>query len=185
MAITKARKRRPIVYTPQFQDNGPTDERRQHDTITNSSPPRVRQTIQSLLNNGDITQDAANASERWHRDYVFGYHGYAEYPENYIPECNGRHDEVSWACVRANACGRIIDIRRALGMCSHIRLEMLIVKNMSFRDIGREFFPHLSSDTAGKKIASQCMLMLEQLSEFYISEKKELTTGRSKGTKTP
>ena len=174
MAITKARKRRPIVYTPQFQNNSPTDERRQHDTITNSSPPRVRQTIQSLLNNGDITQDAANASERWHRDYVFGYHGYAEYPENYIPECNGRHDEVSWACVRANACGRIIDIRRALGMCSHIRLEMLIVKNMSFREMGTELFPSINKVTAGQKTSTQCCLLLEQLHNFYANQKKEI-----------
>ena len=185
MAITKARKRRPIVYTPQFQDNGPTDERRQHDTITNSSPPRVRQTIQSLLNNGDISQDAANASERWHRDYVFGYHGYAEYPENYIPECNGRHDEVSWACVRANACGRIIDIRRALGMCSHIRLEMLIVKNMSFREMGAELFPHLKQSSACQKASIQSSLLLEQLASFYATLKKELTAPEPKGTKTP
>ena len=95
----------------------PTPERMEKsifavDTATPGNPLRVLGTVQALLNARDITQDAANAAERWYRDWVFAYVGHIEYPTNHTPNTLTRHDDVSWQMTRAHAAGRLADVDR-------------------------------------------------------------------------
>ncbi|MBS0959795.1 hypothetical protein [Acetobacter thailandicus] len=173
MAITKARKRRPIVYTPQFQDNGPTAERLAKGNFSPGKPPKDCTVIETLLKSQDITQDAANAADRWFRSWVFAYHGYIENPADYISNENIRHDDLSWLMTRANATGDIYDVRHALGMCGEVRLKSIMVDKLSFRDMAASLFPTISIDLGRKKVSAQCCLILEQLAEFYEAQAKK------------
>lgn len=159
------------------QDNGPTPERAGKSLFTRGEPPRVLTTVQALLNAGDIGQDAANAGERWYRDYVFGKNGYVEFAPDHVSDQTTKHDDVSWQVVRANSWGLVIDVRLALGLCAHRRLEMMLIEEKSFAQMGRELSPHLNPTVARGKISAQCSLLLEQLSEYYrnIAHKKEKT----------
>lgn len=156
-------------------DNGPTPERLAKSEWVGNAPKRVLVTVQALLNAGDITQEAANAAERWYRDYVFGACGYKEFSPDHVADTTTRHDDVSWQVVRANAWGRVVDVRQALGVCAHQRLRMMLVDELSFRAMGEMFFPKISSDLGRKKIGAQCAMLLEQLSEFYVAHGKKTT----------
>ncbi|MFT8419620.1 MAG: hypothetical protein ABF636_12450 [Acetobacter sp.] len=163
---------------------GPTAERMQKsvfvaDKTLPGTPLRVLGTVQALLNARDITQDAANAAERWYRDWVFAYVGHIEYPANHTPNTLTRHDDVSWQMTRAHAAGRLVDVRCALGLCAEVRLKLMLVDELSFMQMGRALFPHLSDARARLKVSAQCALLLEQLEGFYNS----LRRGRDKGAK--
>ena len=164
MTKTLTRPRHPIV---QVLDNGPTPERAGKSVFTRGNPPRVLTTVQSLLNAGDITQDDANAGERWYRDYVFGKFGYVEYAPDYVKDATIKHDPVSWQVVRAKAWGRVLDVKRAYGVGAELRLRMMLVDEMSFTKMAKEFFPHMSLPTARTKISGQSAMLLEQLAAFY------------------
>lgn len=159
--------KRPRHEIRQAQDMGPTPERERRSDWSGKAPRRVLTTVQALLNAGDITQEAANAADRWYRDYAFGYCDYKEFDAGHVADTTTKHDAVSWQVVRANACGRIVGVRQALGVCAHQRLRMMMVDELSFRAMGEALFPRVSSSTAQRKIAAQCTLVLEQLSEFY------------------
>ena len=149
------------------ENNSPTPERAAKSVFTRGNPPRVLTTVQSLLNAGDITQDDANAGERWYRDYVFGKFGYVEYAPDYVKDATIKHDPVSWQVVRAKAWGRVLDVKRAYGVGAELRLRMMLVDEMSFTKMAKEFFPHMSLSTARTKISGQSAMLLEQLAAFY------------------
>lgn len=144
-------------------ENGPTPERRARSEFVGTAPTRVLRTVQALLQAGDITQPAADAAERWYRDYVFGYCDYVEFSDQHRPGTLTRHDAVSWQLVRARAMARVTDVREALGLCAHQRLRMLLVDELSFRAMGEALFPAISAGSSQRKIAAQCALLLEQL----------------------
>lgn len=153
---------------------GPTPERMEKsvfvaDNSLPDAPLRALGTVQALLNARDITQDAANAAERWYRDWVFAYVGHIEYPTNHTANTLTRHDDVSWQMTRAHAAGRLADMRAALGLCAQVRLKLMLVDELSFMQMGRVLFPHLSDARARLKVSAQCALLLEQLDGFYNS----------------
>ena len=164
---------KPRYIIPYAQDNGPTPERAAKSVFTRGKPPRVLTTVQSLLNAGDITQDDANAGERWYRDYTFAYEGIIEFPENHVSDTTVKHDDLSWNMTRAVALERILDVRDALGERANQILRLMLVDELSFRDIGSAFFPHLKPQTAAVKISSQCGLLMAQLNNFYASQKRQ------------
>lgn len=147
------------VVTPERQ--------RRSEWVTKGEAPRVRTTVQALLNAGDIDQEAANAADRWYRDFVFGYYGYVEFAPHHEINMLTRHDEVSWMVVRAHAKARVTDIRDALGMCVHTRLRMMIAEEKTFSDMGRFFYPNLTDTVGRRKVSAQCALVLEQLADYY------------------
>lgn len=130
---------------------------------------RPRRTVQGLLQAGDITQEAADAAERWCRDYVFGYFDYLEHTTPAPQGQSVRHDAVSWQMVRAKAMARITAVRDALGLCAHQRLRMMLVDDLSFRAMGEALFSNISSSSAQRKIAAQCALVLEQLAALEVT----------------
>ncbi|KAA8387629.1 hypothetical protein FKW31_03000 [Acetobacter sp. DmW_136] len=163
---------KPHYIIPRAQDNGPTPERAVKSVFTRGNPPRVLTTVQSLLNAGDISQDDANAGERWYRDYIFAYEGIIEFPDNHVSDTTVRHDAVSWNVTRAVALDRILDVRDALGERANQILRMMLVDELSFRQIGETFFPRLNATVARGKMSAQCSMLLQQLSGFYQMQKR-------------
>ncbi|GAA3686916.1 hypothetical protein [Acetobacter lovaniensis] len=161
---------RPRYEIPVAEDNGPTPERAAKSVFTKGPPSKVLTAAQSLLNSEEITQEAFNAGECWHRDWVFAYRGVIEFPDNHASNTEVRHDDVSWLMTRANAAGRLRDVRDALGVCGEVRLKAMLVDELSFAKIGKAIFPALAESSARRKVATQCALVLEQLAEFYKSQ---------------
>ncbi|MBV1833064.1 hypothetical protein [Novacetimonas pomaceti] len=143
------------------------ERQRRSEWVTKGEAPRVRSTVQALLNAGDIDQEAANAADRWYRDFVFGYYGYGEFVSQNEPDNFGKHDEASWMVTRALSKARITDIRDALGMCVHTRLRMMVAEEKTFSDMGRFFYPNLTDTVGRRKVSAQCALVLEQLADYY------------------
>lgn len=169
---TQRREKQRTIPVHLIHDNTPTPERALKSDFSPGRPVRVRTTVQSLLSTGDIEQDAANAAERWYRDWAFAYGGVIEFPENHEPDDTTRHDDVSWLMVRAHAVGRLADVRQALGLCAEIRLRHMLVDELPFRELGRVLYPRLGDTQSRSKVAAQCALVLEQLSEFYAERKR-------------
>ncbi|MCG4273911.1 hypothetical protein [Acetobacter senegalensis] len=157
------------------QDNAPTVERARKSVFKSSpgKPAKEQTVVDAMLVAGDISQDAANAADRWFRVWQFAYNGYKEFSENHIPNTEIKHDDLSWLMTRADAVGDLYDVRKALGVCSETRLRAMLVEKLSFRKIGECMFPRVSTDLARKKIAAQCAFLLEQLSEYYRNVDRE------------
>ncbi|GAN66892.1 hypothetical protein [Acetobacter orientalis] len=170
MTKTRTRPRYQIAHAV---DNGPTVERLAKSVFTKGSPPRVLTTVQALLNAQSISQDAANAAERWYRDYVFGKCGYVEYKPDYVPDTTTKHDDISWQVVRANAWGHVLDVKFTLGKCAHTLLEMMLADEMTLAKIGERLFPSISRSLASNKANAQCCIVLETLAAYYQSERSK------------
>ncbi|MBS0990174.1 hypothetical protein JK182_16255 [Acetobacter okinawensis] len=160
---------------------GPTPERMAKSVFVThgcgpNAPLRVLGTVQALLTARDITQDAANAAERWYRDWVFASVGHIEYAPGHTANNLTRHDDVSWQMTRAHAAGRLSDVRHALGLCAQVRLKLMLVDELSFMQMGRVLFPHLSDARSRLKVSAQCAMLLEQLEGFYASLRRTRTT---------
>ncbi|MFT9016590.1 MAG: hypothetical protein ABF990_12755 [Acetobacter sp.] len=150
--------------------NAPTPERLAHSTFATGAadvPFRVLGTVQALLGARDIGQDAANAAERWYRDWAFAYEDVVEFAAGHVADTTTRHDAVSWQLTRGRAAARLGAVRAALGACTEIRLRLMLVQELSFVQIGRVLFPHLSEARARLKASAQCAMVLEQLEAFY------------------
>lgn len=150
----------------------PTPERLARSVFTGSAPLRVLTTVQALLNAGDIGQDAANAAERWYRDWMFAREGVSDNAPAAQAESITRHDAVSWQLVRGRASARLSDVRAALGGCGEVRLCLMMVREMSFAQMGKILFPHLSEARSRLKVSAQCAMVLEQLESFYAMARK-------------
>lgn len=120
--------------------------------------------VASLIGIGDVDKATTSAAERWYRDYVMGVIG-ARDPE---ARGSGRAPDIHASMLaRAAAIARCRTVREGLGLCSEIRLKLLLVDELSFSMIAEKLLP---GDTNGrKKIAAQMALLLEQLAEQYMS----------------
>lgn len=123
---------------------------------------RVVGGLATLNKSGDIQQAQVDAAERWYRDYVMGVIG-ARDPEK---KSSGKAPDLHAAMLsRTEAIGRCRAVREGLGLCSEIRLKLLMVDELSFSAIAQLLLP---GDVNGrKKIAAQMVLLLEQLAEIY------------------
>jgi hypothetical protein len=123
---------------------------------------RVSNGVQALLKAGDVEAHQVEAAERWYKDYVLGVIG-ARDPDR--KRSGGAADIHTAMLARTAACGRCRIVRTALGLCSEIRLKLLLIDELSFSAIAAKLRP---GDVNGrKKIAAQMALLLEQLSEVY------------------
>lgn len=132
---------------------------------------RLQQNVQrmvgalaTLLPDDAVEQARSAAAERWYRDYVMGVVG-ARDPE---ARQSGRAPDIHAAMLaRAAAIGRCRIVREGLGLCSELRLKLLLVDELSFSAIAAVLFP---GDANGrKKVAAQMSFLLEQLAEQYAS----------------
>lgn len=118
--------------------------------------------LATLARNGDIDQAQSSAAERWYRDYVMGVMG-ARDPE---AQRSGKAPDIHASMIaRTAAVGRCRGVRNGLGLCSEVRLKLLLIDELSFSVIATRLFP---GDVNGrKKIAAQMAFLLEQLAELY------------------
>ena len=146
-------------------------ERAPPERLTKGQDVRLQDNVQrmvgalaTLLPEGGVEQARAAAAERWYRDYVMGVVG-ARDPE---VRPSGRAPDIHAAMLaRAAAIGRCRAVREGLGLCSELRLKLLLVDELSFSAIAAMLLP---GDTNGRrKIAAQMSFLLEQLAEQYGS----------------
>lgn len=151
----------------------PTAERRRHGVLCDSKGVcRVVNTVQSMYDSQDIGDDELAAADRWYREYLFATTGVVEE----MPS-DGRFREKgdmhTWMMGRGKCSARISAVREALGLAAHVRLEMLLAREMTFSAMARHIYPGLSEGRARMKVSAQCSLVLEQLVHVY---------GRLRGT---
>lgn len=145
----------------------PTAERYQHSDIREvANTFRVVNAVQSMYDAGDIGDDELAAADRWYREYVFASLGIVENPPS-DGRIRERGDIHTWMMGRGQCSARITQIRDMLGLCAHVRLEMLLAREMSFSAMARHLYPALSEGRARMKVSAQCALLLEQLAHVY------------------
>ncbi|WP_215751117.1 MULTISPECIES: hypothetical protein [unclassified Gluconobacter] len=151
----------------------PTPERLQHhEIVERNGVHRVVNTVHSMYEAGDIGDDEVSAADRWYREYLFATIGIVEEKPS-----DGRFREKgdvhTWMIGRGKCSVRIAEIRERLGLCGHVRLEMMLAREMSFSAMARHLYPGLSEGRARMKVSAQCALLLEQLSHAYESMKNK------------
>jgi len=181
------KKRKPRFLIAKADDVGPTPERRlkeDYDDLTlrgTKLRERTRQnTVKALYDAGDIGADALNAAQWWYADYIFSTVGHLDLMQECLPENYLRGDVHTYAISRGHAGARISRVRERLGFCAHVRLELMLAREMSFSAMAGHLFPDLASSTARMKIASQCSLVLEQLAASYQRRKNSAGTCQQK-----
>lgn len=170
----------PRMEIRRAEDMGPTPERSaKSDFRTRQGVTRVFTTVDALYAAEDIGDEEKSAAERWYRDYVFGDHGYADFLTQVREPDYIKGDVHTFAISRGHAKQRISLVRENLGMCAHVRLEMMLAREMSFTDMGRALFPSLSDARSRVKVSPQCALVLEQLVVFYRNYDKARKAARN------
>lgn len=131
-------------------------------------------TIHALHNIGDINSEALNSAERWLNDYIFAHMGYADFLDMPLPKNYIKGDIHTFNLSRGKASARISAVRKNLGDCAHMRLIMLLINEWSFSKIGETLYPNISKSSSRAKASAQCALLLEQLTSFYKTGKKDI-----------
>ncbi|MFB9942389.1 hypothetical protein [Gluconobacter oxydans] len=124
-------------------------------------------TVQSLYDAQDIGDEEIDAANRWYREYVFAMTGVVEDCRDAREREKG--DVHTWMLGRGRCSARIAQIRDQLGLCAHLRLEMMLAREMSFSAIARMIYPGVSEGRARMKVSAQCALVLEQLVHAYAT----------------
>ncbi len=158
----------------------PTAERYQHSDIREvANTFRVVNAVQSMYDAGDIGDDELAAADRWYREYVFASLGVVENPPS-DGRIRERGDIHTWMMGRGQCSARITQIRDMLGLCAHVRLEMLLAREMSFSAMARHLYPALSEGRARMKVSAQCALLLEQLAHVYETMSRNKSRKKSR-----
>lgn len=158
----------------------PTAERYQHSDIREvANTFRVVNAVQSMYDAGDIGGDELAAADRWYREYVFASLGVVENPPS-DGRIRERGDIHTWMMGRGQCSARITQIRDMLGLCAHVRLEMLLAREMSFSAMARHLYPALSEGRARMKVSAQCALLLEQLAHVYETMSRNKSRKKSR-----
>ncbi len=123
-------------------------------------------TVQALFEAEDIGDDEVRASNRWFREFVFANQGITEGERKTTEEKGDIH---AWMISRGKCSARITEIKERLGLCAHLRLEMMLARGMSFSQMARMLYPDISEGRARMKVSAQCALVLEQLTHVYTS----------------
>ncbi len=156
------------------EDNSPTPERVAKGDYEWQGKKRIKlNTVNALHMAGDINGDSVTAAKWWICDYVFANHGYLDILVEVLPKDYVKGDVHTFAISRGNAAERIGMIRDRLGLCAHVRLEMMLARELSFSAMAEALMAGKPRD--GRKIISgQCAFILEQLSGAYAGVRKEI-----------
>ncbi|MCP1275051.1 hypothetical protein NKW43_15445 [Gluconobacter albidus] len=121
-------------------------------------------TVQALFGAEDIGDEEVRASNRWFREFVFATQGITEGDRKTTEEKGDIH---TWMLSRGKCSARITEIKERLGLCAHLRLEMMLARSMSFSQMARMLYPDISDARGRMKVSAQCTLVLEQLVHVY------------------
>lgn len=150
----------------------PTPERRRRDRFrVAGAAVQVVNTVLVLRDAGDIGDEEVAAAERWSREYVFSALGVVDQPSPVTPGAL-KGDVHTWMLNRGKCAERLRRIRETLGLTAHVRLEMMLGREMSFSTMAAFLYPDLSEARARMKVSAQCALLLEMLAHFYKINKK-------------
>ncbi|UMM08437.1 hypothetical protein MKW11_14810 [Gluconobacter frateurii] len=171
---TPKQTRKTAFVLPKAEDNSPTPERVAKGDYEWQGKKRVKlNTVNALHMAGDIDGDAVTAAKWWICDYVFAHHGYLDILNDVLPSDYVKGDVHTFAISRGNAAERVGMIRDRLGLCAHVRLEMMLARELSFSAMAQALVP--SKGAQGRKVVSaQCALILEQLSDAYTQVRQEI-----------
>jgi len=150
----------------------PTPERRRRDRFRAAGAAvQVANTVLVLRDAGDIGDDEVAAAERWSREFSFAELGIVDQPVTPRGEVL-KGDVHTWMLNRGRCALRLRRIRETLGLAAHVRLEMMLGREMSFSTMAGVLYPDLSEARARMKVSAQCAFLLEMLSHFYRNNKK-------------
>lgn len=166
--------RKTAFVVPRAEDNSPTPERVEKADYEWQGKKRIKlNTVNALHMAGDIDGAAVTAAQWWICDYVFAHHGYLDILSDVLPTDYVKGDVHTFAISRGHAAERIGMIRDRLGLCAHVRLEMLLARELSFSAMAEALVPEKAAH--GRRIVSgQCALVLEQLSDAYTVVRREI-----------
>ncbi|MBF0885525.1 hypothetical protein HKD30_06935 [Gluconobacter sphaericus] len=157
------------------EDNSPTPERMAKPDFETVGGKRIKlNTVNALHMAGDIDGDAVNAARWWICDYVFANHGYLDILNDVLPSDYVKGDVHTFAISRGNAAERIGMIRDRLGLCAHVRLEMMLARELSFSAMGAALYPDLGKALQRGKVSAQCALIVAQLPAAYADTRREI-----------
>lgn len=129
---------------------------------------RVLSTVAWLYRAGDIGDDEVAASERWRMEYDYATLGIVDAGG---PKRGGEAGDIhTWMLGRGKCSERLRKLAELLGQSLHTRIEMMLVREMSFPDMAAMIFPEGPRASARTKTAAQCALALERLSEYYSNK---------------
>ncbi|WP_438384118.1 hypothetical protein ABHV46_07240 [Asaia sp. BMEF1] len=144
----------------------PTPERMKRNRFRKEGAAlRVLSTVAWLYEAGDIGDDEVAAAERWRVEYDYAVLGIVEVGE--MTRASEAGDVHTWMLGRGKCSLRLRQLGEILGPSLHARIEMMLVREMSFPDMAKMIFPEGARALARTKTAAQCALALERLSEFY------------------
>ncbi|MBF0892497.1 hypothetical protein HKD28_13925 [Gluconobacter sp. LMG 1744] len=157
------------------EDNSPTPERLSKGDYEWQGKKRIKlNTVNALHMAGDINGDAVTAAKWWICDYVFANHGYLDILSDVLPSGYEKGNVHTFAISRGNAAERIGMVRDRLGFCAHVRLEMMLARELSFSAMGAALYPALGKALQRGKVSAQCALVLEQLPAAYTDTRREI-----------
>lgn len=146
---------------------GPTVERLRRDRFSRSGEAlRIVTTVDRLHKAGEISDDALAAARRWRCEYEYAELGTID-PEYLCSSGQEKGDVHTWMLGRGKCADRLKKIRQGLGAALSVRIEMMLVREMSFPAMAELMFPACPKASARIKVAAQCALTLEKLSELY------------------
>jgi len=126
---------------------------------------KVLSTATWLYEAGDIGDDEMAAAQRWRAEYDYAELGIVEATD--LTCSHEKGDVHTWMLGRGKCARRLRQVREVLGPSLYARIEMMLAREMSFPDMARMIFPVGARAQARTKVAAQCALALERLSEYY------------------
>lgn len=158
---------------PVCNDNAPTAERMKRNRFRREGEAlRLWSTVRWLYDAGDIGDDEVTAAQRWRAEFDYAENGIVVAAINGPPVEKG--DIHTWMLGRGKCAARLRHLRQILGASLYSRIDMMLVRDMSFPDMARLIYPECVRAQARTKTAAQCALALERLSEYYRKKKIEL-----------
>lgn len=148
------------------EENMPTPERmRRHQFRKEGEALRLWSTVAWLYKAGDIGDDEVAAAQRWRAEYDYAERGVFEAQGERMATEKG--DIHTWMLGRGKCAARLRQLHMLMGDSLHSRIEMMLIREMSFPDMARLIFPEGARAQARTKTAAQCALALEWLCEYY------------------
>lgn len=151
---------------PVCNDNAPTVERMKRNRFRREGDAlRLWSTVRWLYDAGDIGDDEVAAAQRWRAEFDYAEAGIVEVvADRPLAEKGDIH---TWMLGRGKCAARLRQLRQILGASLYSRIDMMLVRDMSFPDMARLIYPECARAQARTKTAAQCALALERLSEYY------------------
>ncbi|GBQ09765.1 hypothetical protein AA21291_0187 [Swaminathania salitolerans LMG 21291] len=152
-------------------DNAPTPERLRHSAFrVDGESLRVVTSVRRLYEAGEIGDDEVAAAQRWRCEVEYAELGIVDADRHGLDRYE-KGDVHTWMLGRGRCRERLRHIREVLGTTIHIRIEMMLLHEMSLSAMAQLVFPNHARAVGRSRVAAQCALALERLGEFYRNKR--------------